>query len=472
MSKVIKNTIYYSIGEVVPRVISFLLLPILTTYLTTKEYGINSYTTTVMTFVFVIGSLSLNTFVLKNYYVIKDENERKQLIGSMFLFICYFNLILVLLQILVFPYIINYFEIKVPFNPYFILSIVNNFFDVISIIPLVLFRVKEDAKGFLFLSLSRIILQFIGTYIFVVMLGKGLEGSYYARLIVNIPFLFLFFYVIKKDAIMKMQFSLLKEAMKFSLPLLPGSIAYLFVSLSDRIILERYVGLQELGVYSVAATLALVLNIVIQALYKTFEPVLFREFNNEGFEEVNLGFYKIYLFALIVAAFATACFSKEFFLIATSAEFIPAYKIVPFLLLSVIIAGVNTYLNILMIALNKQKIVSVLAIISGISSVGLNFLLIPKFGIYGAVIASTTSFLIVNIVCHYIVKLKKHYLFSQFLLLILVVLVPSYFERVFAFGNIGMQIGLKFVVVIIFSGLALFCFNINISNLKKIFLRY
>lgn len=40
-NKIVKSTIYYSIGEIVPRIISFLLLPILTTYLTPSEYGIN-----------------------------------------------------------------------------------------------------------------------------------------------------------------------------------------------------------------------------------------------------------------------------------------------------------------------------------------------------------------------------------------------------------------------------------------------
>jgi O-antigen/teichoic acid export membrane protein len=471
MSKILKNTIYYSIGEIAPRIISFLLLPILTTYLTTVEYGINSYTSTVMTFVFIVGALSLNTFVLRNYFASDDENERKKLIGSIFIFICIFNLVLVLLQMLFLPFIIHYFKINIAFNPYFLLSLINNFFDVISILPLVLYRVKEDARGFLILSLSRTILQFILTYVLVVVLGKGLEGSYYARLIVNIPFLFLYFHLIRKSAIMKMDYSLLKNAIQFSLPLLPGSLAYLFASLSDRIVLERYVGLNELGIYSVAATLALVLNIVIQSLYKTFEPVLFREFHNDNFDEINLKFYKIYLCILIVAAFATACFSKEFFLVATSANFLSAYKIVPFLLISVIISGINTYLNILMITLNKQKLVSVVSIISGGVSVALNLILIPILGFYGAIIASTISFLIVNAICHYNVKIKVRYFFSQLLLVSIVIAIPYYYDVFIPFTSLIVNIVLKSCMVIVFGVAALFCFNINMSSLKNTFIK-
>ena len=471
MSVLIKNTIYYSIGEIIPRIISFLLLPILTTYLTTAEYGINTYTTTVMSFTFVIGALSLNTFILRFYYATKDEIERKKIIWSVFIFICIFNFFLSLFQLLFFPIIINYLNINIPFNPYFSISIINNFFDIIALIPLVLYRVKEDARGFLILSLSRTLLQFILVYIFVVLLGKGLEGSYYARLLVNVPFMFLYYYLIKKDTIKMMDYAILKKAIKFSLPLLPGSLAYLFVSLSDRIVLERYVSLDELGIYSVAATLALVLNIVIQALYKTLEPVLFREYHGNNFEEINLKFYKLYLCILIIAAFGTACLSKEFFLIATSTAFLSAYKIVPFLLISVVLSGINTYLNILMITLNKQKLVSIISIISGVLSVILNLILIPVLGFYGAIIASSISFLLVNIVCHYNVVIKSRYFFSQFILLILIVVIPFYYDIVISSTNLLLNITIKSLMILIFGITTFLIFGINFRSFKKSLLR-
>lgn len=471
MSVLIKNTIYYSIGEIIPRIISFLLLPILTTYLTTAEYGINTYTTTVMSFTFVIGALSLNTFILRFYYATKDEIERKKIIWSVFIFICIFNVFLSLFQLLFFPIIINYLNINIPFNPYFSISIINNFFDIIALIPLVLYRVKEDARGFLILSLSRTLLQFILVYIFVVLLGKGLEGSYYARLLVNVPFMFLYYYLIKRDTIKMMDYGILKKAIKFSLPLLPGSLAYLFVLLSDRIVLERYVSLDELGIYSVAATLALVLNIVIQALYKTLEPVLFREYHGDNFDETNLKFYKLYLCLLIIAAFGTACLSKEFFLIATSTAFLSAYKIVPFLLISVVLSGINTYLNILMITLNKQKLVSIISIISGVLSVTLNLILIPILGFYGAIIASSISFLLVNIVCHYNVIIKSRYFFSQFVLLILIVVIPYYYDIVITSTNLFLNITIKSLMILIFGITTFLIFGINLRSFKISLLR-
>ena len=466
--KLVKSTIYYSIGEIVPRIISFLLLPILTKYLTADEYGIVSYTNSVMTFVFVIATLSLNTFVLRHYYSSKDENSRKELIGSTFLFIFGFNCILIVLQMLFFPMLINIFNVNIPFKPYFQLAILNNFFDVISIIPLVLYRVKENAKGFLMLSLSRTLLQFLMVYILVVIYNKGLLGSYYARLVINIPFMFIYFYMIYKNSIFKINFKLIREALHFTLPILPGSLAFLFVSLSDRVILERYISLDQLGVFSVAITLATVLNIVIQALYKTFEPILFKEYFNENFQEINLKLYKFYLLALFAGAFGTSIFSREFFAIATSGVFREGYKLVPLFIVSVIIAGINTYLNVLMIANKKQKIVSFVSIISAIISVVLNLILIPYYGCYGAIIASAASFLFSNIIFQYHTVIIKKFFISQVILIAQIVFVPIIYDELFNF-NILINFVLKIIICILFILLSFKFFNIDLNFVKLMF---
>jgi O-antigen/teichoic acid export membrane protein len=469
-NKLVKNTIYYSLGEIIPRIISFVLLPILTTYLTPSEYGITMYTNSVMMFVFVIASLSLNTFLLKNYYTQKDEDSRRELIGSVFLFVFIFNVLIVVLQVLFFPFIIDFFKINVPFKPFFLLAIFNNFFDVISLVPLVLFRVREDARGFLIMSLSRTILQFILIYVLVVIFKQGLEGSYYGRLYVNIPFVFIYFYYIKQNAKLKINTKLIRQALLFSLPLLPGGLSYLLITLSDRIILERFVSLDKIGIYSVATTLALVLNIVIQAFYKTFEPMLFKEYLNENFQETNLKLYKIYLFALFVGAFAASFFSKEFFLIATSGAFREAYEIVPFLIISVVISGINTYLNVLMIACDRQKMTSVILILSAIISVILNFVFIPYFGFYGAITASVSSFLFVNVILQYNVTINKKFFVVQLILMFIIIVSPFVFDK-YVTLNLLLTLFVKSIVLSFFCIIALKSFDISVNQIFENFLK-
>src|SRR5438105_2344340 len=153
--KTFKNAALYTIGEIIPRILAFLLLPVLTKYLTTSDYGISSYITTVVTFLYVLTSLSVNTYALRSYYKIKSEVEKKKMLGNIFLFLNGFGLIMLCLEALLFPILLNAFSVQVPFYPYFLLGLIINFFDVASIIPLIAYRVNEDAKGFVLLSVGR-----------------------------------------------------------------------------------------------------------------------------------------------------------------------------------------------------------------------------------------------------------------------------------------------------------------------------
>jgi O-antigen/teichoic acid export membrane protein len=252
---------------------------------------------------------------------------------------------------------------------------------------------------------------------------------------------------------------------------LPGSISYILISLSDRVVLERYISLEKIGIYSVASTLALALNIVVQALYKTIEPVLFREYAGANFPSVNAMLYKTYLCAIFIGAFGVAIFSREIFVIATSDDFLVGYKIVPGLVLSVVIAGINIYLAMLLITENKQKYVSLVTILSGIVSIMLNLILIPFMGYYGAVITSIVSFLIVNIICHYKIYIENRYIVSQLILMVLIVGVPYLYDYFIVSDNLLLTIIFKSALFIVFSLIALKALNISIDKIKGIFMK-
>ena len=85
----VKNTIIYSIGEIFPKVLNFLILPIFTSYVTANEFGIISYTNTLIGFISVISTLSLNTYLLRKLFEIQNENVRRKLIFTLFIFLAF-----------------------------------------------------------------------------------------------------------------------------------------------------------------------------------------------------------------------------------------------------------------------------------------------------------------------------------------------------------------------------------------------
>lgn len=439
-SKLFKNTFLYAVGEVFPRAISLILLPVFTAVLTTNDYGILSYTSAFIMFLYVLSSLSLNSYVLRRYFECKTETEKKKLIGNIFVFIGILNIILLGVLFLILPYVIKFYSIKVPWNPYFRLAVVCNFLEVFTILPMVLFRVREQALYFVFLSIFRVLLQFALIYYFVVIESYGLLGSYYGQLIPLILYFFISWGIILKNATLNINIKQIKDGLRFSLPLLPGALAYLIMSLSDRIILERHISLSVLGVYNVAVTFSQALNVIVQSAYRALEPEIFKRFNTDGFSSFVNRASTIYLAVVYILAIALALFSKEVFYFFTSKDFYSGSDIVPYIIFGILFAAHNVLLGSVLAAENNTKSIGASMLIGGVVSISINVFLIPIMGIYASALASGMAFLIMDILLFTRIKtqLSLKNSFSNIGVYLVVVIIleiwnPSISIQVFAF---------------------------------------
>ena len=67
------------------------------------------------------------------------------------------------------------------------------------------------------------------------------------------------------------------------MPLIPGTISYLIISVFDRIVIEKYVSLSSLGVYSLIQAIAMAMSIIIQGAYKAYEPDVFKKYGTNEY---------------------------------------------------------------------------------------------------------------------------------------------------------------------------------------------
>lgn len=459
------NSIYYTIGEILPRVIGFFLLPLVTHYLTPAEYGIYSYTNTVMIFSLALCTLSLNTFLLRNYYKENTPEDKQRIIGNVFLLMLLTNIVVTVLELLLFPGALSLLKIGIPFRPYFLLAIVNNFMEGITVIPLVIYRIRQNARMFVLLSGSRIFLQFALTALLLSRWHYGLVGVFLARTFVGIPFTLLFLWIIYRNALFRPDTQQMRKALRFSLPLLPGVLSYLLITTFDRMVLEKHIGLSSLGLYSTAATLALALNFIITGLYRAFEQKLFENHGRPGYEAVMDELYRYFLAILLGGGFLVSLFSREIFQFFTSADFRPAYKLVPLLVIPVILNGLITFLNVLVIAEQRQTLVTKGTFWSLLVSIPATLGFIRLWGVYGAILSSGLSFGIVVFYNLYHLRLRRPYVltWSFFLLLLLGVCEGMQLVNL----PLGAMLLVKIMLAIGYLGLCAFCFRIKLTLHKQ-----
>ena len=462
--KVIRNVSFYTIGAMIPKVIGFFLLPIFTRYLSPTEYGIMNYTNSITIFLFAFTVLSLNTYLLRYIFDYEKEEDKKKLIGNVFAFIAIINFIMLGVELALFPKIILAFNIKVDFHPYFLLALINNFLNVFSVVPLIIYRYKGKAINFVLVNATKSFIQVIFSLILVIHFNMGILGRYYGSLIANVIFLVIYILIIYRNAILNLNLPQIKRGLKFSLPLVPSTFLHIIINVADRIILERYVPLAALGIYSVSYTLGTVLQIFVYSSYLAFEPIVFSKIGKVDFSKTIIKIRKYYLFVIFSLSFLYVLFSKEILLIMASSKFSSGYKVIPIIVFATIFLSENYLFGTILIGIKKTKISLILNLIGAVINVIVNLLLIPVIGIYGAAISTLTSYLVMF--CLFYFYLNKH-MGMKFLKInkdIMSLLIGSLLAYVFIY-NFNYDINLQFILL----KLLIAClYIIFISKLNKI----
>lgn len=466
MSLLVKNSVIYAIGDISPRLLSFISFPILTTYLTPAEYGIVNYVNTINLFLTIIGFLCLNTYYLVYYYKMKNEVEQKKLLGNLSIFVISLNLILTVFFFLIGPRL--FIDIgNVDFYPYIAIGLITNFFNILTVLPSALYRVLENPLPLTILNVIKGILIFGLTLWFVVGFHFRAEGILAANMYISIFFGIIFGYITWRNMIWNINFKQIKKALLFSLPLVPGSLSYQLTAMSDRILIDKYLNLTDLGIYSTASTLALLLNIVAYGAYKAFEPYFFKIYGKDHFLTEFLKIRNGYFLVIILGAFGLALFAKEFFQIFANVAFHRSYFYVPLILIGLVASSMSMLYSTIITAREKTKINSLITICGGIVSLILNISLLRHFGIIAACFTSAivlTLSLILSI--HYsrvrITHLRIIYV------IILMALTIGFFVYVLPNNNVIFSLIYK-AFIFMFIGLITFkMLGFSLVNLKTI----
>lgn len=408
--KLIKNTTIYALGDIIPKLLSFISFPILTTYLTPADYGIVNYVTTISTVLTTIGFLCVNTYYLVYYYRQDSEIARKRLLGNLTVFIISFNAVLSLLLFCFGPRLFSLWESNIDFYPYIAIGVATTFLGLFGVLPSALYRLQERPTLFTVLNTTRGFLQLGLTLLFVVVYGFDALGALWANFIITAVFAVVFTVITYRNAIFCFDWRQIKAVLRFSLPLLPGSIAYFLVNMSDRILIDKYLTLSDLGIYSTASTLALMLNIVSYGAYKAFEPHFFKTYGQPGFAEMFRKIRNAFCFVLLFGVLGLAIFAREFFEIFSSEKFHTAYFYVPMILIGVYASSMMMLYTTIITAQEKTKLNSAITIFGGCLSVGLNIWLMPRFGLVGASLVSGFVFLAMLGISIYYARLPIGYL--------------------------------------------------------------
>lgn len=391
-----KESLVYGIGYISIRAVSFLLLPLFTNILSKEEYGIYALIFTFIAFSQVFYNYGLDSALMK-YYV--KNSEDKQTVCTTIIASITLTTILFSGLFWIFALPISDFFLGTT-QPLFIkIAALILFFDAYSFRTIIIIRSNNQSYRYLFITMTNVIITFCANLVLVAKFQMGVTGALYGTLLASMfTFLLTTPTIIQYINFSKFSTKKLKMLLQFALPIFPAIIFKIIMEMSDRYILLWMTNVETVAVYSAGYKIGSLMLFLINGFQLGWDPFFLKNENNRDapqmFSRITLYFST---FLLIIWLFFVLFIDKLiqiriFNINMIGEEFWSSSQIIPIVMLGYIFLGFYHLLMPGIFYSNKTKLLPVFRGIGALSNIGLNILLIPKYGATGAAIATAISF--------------------------------------------------------------------------------
>ncbi|MGN6177664.1 MAG: oligosaccharide flippase family protein [Mucilaginibacter sp.] len=402
MSKVLKNTAFYTIGNMVTTLSSFILIPVYTKYLSVPDYGVVSSMQTLSAILIVVITLALERSLYRIYYDYNTEAEKREFIGTIFIGLVCVGFICMGVCFLLKSYL-NLLFPSIAFYPFFSYTIISTFILSIVNFSQTISQVKQNARRFITTSILLFVLTALFNLFFIIKLHYGALGMIIGTLLAAFVVLFVSLYNIIISVKFTFNKQKFKNAVEFSLPMLPSLLSTWILNLSDRVFISHYYTMTDVGIYSLAYRITSIVIFAASALFMAYNPQFYQVANDESrtVEERKAVIYKynrIITVAVGVAGVLLLSISDLGIRLFFKPQFASAYYYMPVLIIAFVISQLCGLYHLMLYQNKKTWLVTYSVFLSAALNVGLNYFFIPVYGAYFAaistIICNTVTFLL------------------------------------------------------------------------------
>lgn len=400
----------YLFSNILNAVIPFILLPILTRYLSPEEYGeVAMFQTLLGALGAFIGMTFVGAANRKYYDANLNKAELAEFIGSCIQ-------LAVISAMIVFSVLFLFrsdFSEWLALPPSYILfAVLVSLSTVILSLRLGQWQVSKQAVKYGALQVSNSLVNMLLSLLLVVALLQGAAGRIDAQIITSIVFLVVALLLLKKDRLFKIftwRKDFLTEALKFGVPLMPHIAGGFLLNSVDRFVINQEIGLAEAGIYMVAVQLTAAVGIVFDAINKAYVPWLFERLKADVHKEKQKIVKLTYLWFLVIVMGVTLAFFIGPWLVVFIAgeKYARAGEVIGWLALGQGFQGMYLMVTNYIFYSKKTGLLSVASIGSGLLNLILLVIFIRLIGLEGAAIAFAVS-MGIRFLLTWLVAQKRH----------------------------------------------------------------
>ncbi len=389
-----KNIAIYLSSNILNAAIPFILLPVLTRYLSPSEYGqIAMFQSLVVGFGAFIGVNTVGAANRKFYDDNHTPQKLKEFNGACFQILCCTLLVAVVLVMLIENVLTDYLMIP---SVWLYLSLFLSSLTFLITFRLGQWQIRHSPKKYAALQIGNSVINMSLALFFIIILNAGMQGRVDSLLYASIVSAIVAALSLYKDDLIclnKVNKEYVKEALAFGVPLIPHIFGAFLLTTADRFIINDKLGVADTGVYMVAVQVSMAFIIVFDAINKAYVPWLFGKLKRGEEKDKALivrNTYVYFVFVLILAGLSFLV-GPYFIVTVVGSEYEEAGKFIGWLCLGQVFGGMYLMVtNYIFYTRNTGKL-SMITIICGLLNILLLIIFVGDFGIKGGAMVFALS---------------------------------------------------------------------------------
>lgn len=382
----------YTFSNVLNSAIPFILLPVLTNYLSPADYGILTNLNGLINI--LIPFISLNLMTSLQVIFVKDKNELGNYISTglsvmVLLSICFALFLLVfsgqLADLLQVPE--EWIVLAVSFALY------QNFVEVL----LSVWRMEEKAISYGVFRVLRTILEITLALVLIVVNDLRFEGSILAMAYSYGIGAVIALIIVYRKGLIKWTFSR-KHAnylINYGVPLIPHVLGSVMIMYTDKVLLTEYHGLASNGIYSVGFMVGQVIGLLQNSFNQAWVPYAFKSLRSgTATEKYKLVKWTYIYFIGILIITILFYFCSPIIFMVLGHEFKEGLSLVLWIALGFAFNGMYKMVSVYFFYYERTKFIGFISMASAAINVVLAILLIPHYSFHGAAISTMLAFFI------------------------------------------------------------------------------
>ena len=378
------------------KAVNFLLVLVFTRYLKPGDYGVIALAETLAALVGLVAGLGFASGLSRFYFQhLANPASLRRYVSTVLRTSAVLIAGISGLAMLCMPYLLTALHFAIPFYPYLALAIGTAALSAFSDFRLTLYQCEGRSKAYAALSAVMFVLTTAAALILVVLMRWGAVGMLLGRFLGAAIACVITTVLLGRWFLGGWDWQHIRETFSFSLPVVPHQAMALGLIAADRLILERYRPVSEVGLYSVAYTFGMVMYLLTSSVAQAWSPIFLDVARGGDAARPLLGRISSGLILLYVAVACFGCLiAQDTTRLLLDPRYLPVGRIIPWVIGGYLFHGLFGLFHLTIVQQKRTGFLLAASVAALAANIALNLWWIPIWGMYGAAYATLAAYVL------------------------------------------------------------------------------